>query len=292
LELPERYNQLLRALEDDTALMLNRVLDASFNRLVRRTRLLMEVEYTDTAQRNLALLQEFRQLIPSYRPDMADAYDKILRALLATASQYGLKVASDLADELSPETGRIDITIPLEAIAAAVQQSKGYLRRHGELFASQAATTVAQGIAEGRSIPAMVSDLRQRLALTKSRATTVVRTESLRAYNDAANTYYAARGIDVVLYYATADDRTCPICAPRAGRLYSRVDIRVPLHPQCRCYLAPWDPEIAELDPGYDQTRIRHRQEVEQALKAVGTIDPSALNRAAIFEQLVPLPIE
>jgi SPP1 gp7 family putative phage head morphogenesis protein len=292
LDLPERYNLLLRSLEDDTALMLNRVLDTSFNRLVRRARIQIQSGYTDPAQRNLALLQEFRQLVPTYRPDKIDAYDRILRALLRSASRYGITVASELANELTPENPRIDVNIPLEAIASAAGQAKGYLRRHGETFAVTATEIVAQGLAEGRSIPSTVTDLRQRLNLTKSRATTIVRTESLRAYNDAANTYYASRNIDVVLYYATADDRTCPICAPRAGRLYRREDVRVPLHPQCRCYLAPWDPEIAELNASYDQARIRHRDEVQRALKKVGTVDPSTLNRAALFEQIQPVPLQ
>ena len=289
MKLVERYNDLLRTLEDDTVLMLDRALDAGFHRLVRRARIHMKAGYTDPAQRNLALLQEFRQLIPVFRPDRIDAYDRILRLLLQTAARYGITVATELGDQVKPGP-RVDVSIPLEATAAAAAQAKGYLRKHGERFAATSAATIAQGVAEGRPTDAMVQDLRSRLGVVKSRAEAIVRTESLRAYNDASNTYYAAQGIELVMYYATADDRACPICAPRAGNIYRRQDIRVPLHPRCRCYLAPWDADIASMDPDYADMRKAHKSEVAQAVKRLGD-QPVSLNKAAVFEQIAPVPV-
>lgn len=289
MDLLERYNQLLRTSESGTLTMLNRVLDASFTRLVHRARIHMKAGYTDPAQRNLALLQEFRQLVPVFRPDRTDAYDRILRNLVGTSSRYGLTVADELTGQV--KTGpRVDVSIPLEATYAAAAQAKGYLRKHGEKFAETAAFTVAQGVAEGRPTDAMVQDLRSRLGVVKSRAEAIVRTESLRAYNDASNTYYAAQGIELVMYYATADDRACPICAPRAGNIYRRQDIRVPLHPRCRCYLAPWDADIASMDPNYADMRKAHKNEVAQAVKRLGD-QPVSLNKAAVFEQIAPVPL-
>jgi SPP1 gp7 family putative phage head morphogenesis protein len=289
MKLVERYNELLRTLEDDTVLMLDRILDAGFNRLVRRTRIHMKAGYTDPAQRNLALLQEFRQLVPVFRADRIDAYDRILRLLLQTAARYGVTVATELGDQAKPGP-RVDVSIPLEATAAAAAQAKGYLRKHGERFAATSAATIAQGVAEGRPTDAMVQDLRSRLGVVKSRAEAIVRTESLRAYNDASNTYYAAQGIELVMYYATADDRACPICAPRAGNIYRRQDIRVPLHPRCRCYLAPWDADIASMDQNYADMRKAHKKEVEQAVQRLGAA-PVSLNKAAVFEQIAPVPV-
>ena len=289
MDLLERYNQLLRTSESGTLTMLNRVLDASFTRLVHRARIHMKAGYTDPAQRNLALLQEFRQLVPVFRPDRTDAYDRILRNLVGTSSRYGLTVADELTGQV--KTGpRVDVSIPLEATYAAAAQAKGYLRKHGEKFAETAALTVAQGVAEGRPTDAMVRDLRSRLSVVKSRADAIVRTESLRAYNDASNSYYAAQGIDLVMYYATADDRTCPVCTPRAGEIYRRAEIKVPLHPRCRCYLAPWDADVASMDPDYAAMQKTHKREVQQAFVNTST-EPVSLNKAAVFEQLAPVPL-
>lgn len=290
MDLLERYNKLIRTTEDGTIRLLNKVLDQSFNRLVRRTRIHMRAGYSDPAQRNLALLQEFRQLIPAYRPDRVDAYDRALRSLLGEVSTRGLSAAEQLTQRMAPERPRIDVSIPLDATVAAAAQARGYLRKHGERFATTAAEVVAQGIAEGRPTDAMVQDMRLRLGVVKSRAETIVRTEALRSYNQASNQYYATQGIDLVMYYATADDRSCPLCAPRAGQVYKRKDIRVPLHPRCRCYLAPWDGDLAAIDLDYAASRERHAREVQQALRTQ-QFAPEALNKAAVFEQIAPIPV-
>lgn len=289
MELIERYNRALRTAEDGTLRMLNRVLDSSFNNLVRRARIQIRSGAADPAQRNLALLQEFRQLVPAYRPDRVDAYDRIFRNLVQTANRYGLTVADELTGLV--QTGpRVDVSIPIEAAFASAAQAKGFLRKHGETFASTAAELVTQGIVEGRPTDAIVQDMRVRLGVVKSRADAIVRTESLRAYNEASNSYYAAQGIDLVLYYATADDRSCDICAPRAGQVYRRPEIKVPLHPRCRCYLAPWNGDPDAIDPDYAAMRDTHQREVAQALAANG-VRPASLNKAAVFEQIAPIPV-
>lgn len=289
MELIERYNRALRTAEDGTLRMLNRVLDSSFNNLVRRARIQIRSGAADPTQRNLALLQEFRQLIPASRPDRVDAYDRIFRNLVQTANRYGLTVADELTGLV--QTGpRVDVSIPIEAAAASAAQAKGFLRKHGETFASTAAEIVTQGILEGRATDAIVQDMRLRLGVVKSRADVIVRTESLRAYNDASNTYYAAQGIDLVLYYATADDRSCAVCAPRAGKIYRRPEIRVPLHPRCRCYLAPWDSDQAQLDPDYVAMQKTHQRDVAAAFAQTST-EPVSLNKAAVFEQIAPVPL-
>ena len=290
MDLVERYNLLLRTTEDGTLRLLNKVLDQAFNRLLRRARVHMRAGYADPASRILALLQEFRALVPAYRPDRVDAYDRLFRGLVGEASGRGVEVATDLTTQMRPDRPRIDVSIPLEATVSAAAQARGYLNRHGTDFAQKSAEVVAQGIAEGRPTDAMVQDMRSRLGVVKARAEAIVRTESLRAYNDASNTYYAAQGIDLCMWYATADDRACNICAPRAGKIYKRPEIKAPCHPRCRCYLAPWDAELAAIDRNYANQRERHATEVAKAFAKVSP-EPVDLNRAAVFEQLAPTPV-
>lgn len=290
MDLIEQYNRSLRSTEDGTLRLLNQVLDRSFNRLVRRVRVHMKAGYADPVQRNLAVLQELRQLVPVFNPGREDAYDKAFRKLLSGAQTQGLAVAGELTDLAAPERPRVDVSIPLDATLAAVSQAKGYLRKHGERFAQTSAEVVAQGIAEGRPTDSVVRDMRIRLGVVKSRAETIVRTESIRAYGEASNTYYAAHGITQVMWYATADDRSCVLCAPRAGQLYNRTEVKVPAHPRCRCFLSPWDPELGAMDPDYARTRERHRREVLRAFRSTGQ-EPLSLNKASVFEQLAPVPL-
>lgn len=283
----ERYNKALLTTEDGTIRMLNTVLDRSFNRLIRRARVHMRLGLSDPAQRNVLLLQEFRQLIPAVRPDNVDAYDKLFRNLSLEASRTGLLAASSITEELLPTRPRVDVSIPLEATIAAASQAKGYLRRHGDAFATTSAEVVAQGIAEGRPTDSMVQDMRSRLSVVKSRATTIVRTESIRAYSTASDQYYATNGIDLVMFYATSDDRSCPICASRAGRTYKRSDLKLPLHPRCRCTKAPYDPDLAAIDPDYAALASKHREEVA---KHSGISLSDDLTKA-VFESRAPIPV-
>lgn len=286
MDLIERYNLALKSTENDIIRMLDRVLDASFASLVRRVRIQLKAPYPDPALRKLALIRELRELVPMFRPDRVDAYDRVFRNLLRSAHGRGIALARELSTEAG-FTDRVDISIPIEATVAAAQQARGYLVRHGQRFAQTAAELIAQGIVEGRSTSSMVSQMRQRLGVVKSRAEVIVRTETLRAYNAASREYYAANGIELVMWYATADDRSCPICAPRAGQIYKRANVKVPAHPRCRCYLAPWDPEVAETSPAYARARKRHMKEVNGTTE----IEPINLSRAAVFEQLAPQPL-
>jgi SPP1 gp7 family putative phage head morphogenesis protein len=300
MNLIEDYNQILHQHETETITMLNRVLDASFARLLRRLRIHLRLGKLDQARRTLMLLPEFEQLIPLYNPDRRDGIDRILQSLVRTAAGYGVTVAERLTDAagLPPSAGgfatssspaQLSASLPLEAVAQAAAQARGYLTRHGTDFARTSAQLVAQGIAEGRPTEAMVQDLRQRLGVVKSRARTIVRTESLRAYNAASATYYRSRSVELVMYYATADDRTCPICTPSAGNIYKLGTITVPRHPSCRCYLAPWSDDTTVLAPSYAAMRSAHKREV--ANHARRPIDSADLSRAALFDIYPPEPV-
>lgn len=286
----EEYNQALRNQEDESIRRLNRVLDASFQRLVRRVRLHLKSGKTATAERNILILQELLRLVPAFRPDRVDQYDKIFNRLLATSSRFGIDSASLMAEQL--DTPRLNVSIPLQATMAAARQARGYLLKWGQRFAATCSEIVAQGVAEGRPFNLMVQEMRDRLGVVKSRASAIVRTESLRAYNSASNSYYVQNNINEVVYYATADDRTCPTCAPRAGNIYRRGDISVPAHVQCRCFLAPWSDHTAQISEKYRESRLKHRAEVlADFRKAHPNGDPPSLNRAALFETSTPVPL-
>ena len=287
MDLIERYNLILKEEEDRTIKVLNKVLDKSFNRVVRRIRVWLRTENAPRIERDIGILRELRQLVPAVHPGKTDEYDRTFHTPIRRATDHGVDVADSLVGQMAGNRSRIDVSIPLEATMAAAKQSHGYLRKHGERFAETTAEIVASGIAEGRSTERMIREMRDRLGVVKSRGDVIVRTESLRAYNEASNSYYAQNGIDQVLYYATADDRSCPICAPRGGKVYNRKDIRVPVHPRCRCYLAPWDPDIAAMDPDYQAAGARHQKEMEEAQ----TIEPVNLSRAGVFEQFAPTPV-
>ena len=112
MRLLEQYNDALRTTEDVSITQLNRILDASFNRLIRRTRVQIRTP-RPAVDRNLSLLQEFRELVPAFRPDRVDGYDRVLRSLMRSAQGNGIAVAHDLTEIVRPGRPRIDVSIHL-----------------------------------------------------------------------------------------------------------------------------------------------------------------------------------
>ena len=280
-ELIEAYNTALKNQEQDTINIVNKALDKSFNRLLRRTYAQLRSGQFQTAERNSRVLE----LIPPLRPDQSDEYLKQFRRLLSRSTTFGLDLAGQLSKSVTQS--QVAVTVPIEAVTAAARQARGYLEKHGRTFSTTAAEVLAQGIAEGRPTELITKDLRNRLKVTKNRAEVIVRTESLRAHNEASRNYYAQNGIELVMYFATSDDRTCNVCTSQAGNVFKRNAITVPRHPRCRCYLAPYSDDVFEIDPEYDEMRKKHRKEVVSYARGKG-VDLSY--GPASFETFGPNP--
>ena len=289
MESVERFNRKLKRTEKLVIDLLDYTLSKSFKRLIKRVRQhLRYPEKKNVIARNLLVLQEMNTLIPAVNPNGADVYDRIFYDLLKTSGDYGINIAKILSADFSDQ--QINATVPIEATMAAAKTAHGYLRKHGQTFAETTTEIVMKGITEGRPTDKVIQEMQQRLNVTKSRARMIVRTESLRAYNQASNEYYASIGIDYVSWYCTSDDRACAWCSPRAGLIYKRSEVSCPIHPQCRCYLAPYSPELAATDKRHRQAPALHRKEVEQETGRPMP-DPSILNRASVFEQVAPRPV-
>jgi SPP1 gp7 family putative phage head morphogenesis protein len=280
-DLIESFNTALKNEEQQVIDIVNRSLDRAFNRLLRRTYAQLRSGQFQTAERNARVLE----LIPPLLPDQADEYLSAFQRLLSRSTGFGLDLAAQLSK--SVKDFQVAVTVPAEAITAAARTARGYLAKHGTTFSTAASEVLAQGITEGRPTKEMTKDLQRRLKITKNRAEVIVRTESLRAHNDAANAYYTQNGIDLVMYYATSDDRSCSYCTAHAGNVFKRNAIRVPRHPRCRCYLAPYAEDSIDINSSYDKMRRKHRQEVLRYARGKGV----ALNYGpATFEELAPYP--
>jgi len=84
------------------------------------------------------------------------------------------------------------------------------------------------------------------------RAGLIAKTESFRAANSANRAAWAQSGVVKSLkWYTAEDDRVCPECQDLDGKVVSIDDTfftddysdgsTPPLHPDCRCYIRPWD---------------------------------------------------
>ena len=106
---------------------------------------------------------------------------------------------------------------------------------------------LAQALADGKGPKEMARLLTKQVDISKNRAKTLARTETIRAHHVAnVNTYREAGvvGVTVKAEWSTAgDSRVCADCAHMEGRVFTLDEIEglIPLHPNCRCIALPAD---------------------------------------------------
>lgn len=104
---------------------------------------------------------------------------------------------------------------------------------------------LAQGLAEGKGPREIARRLNNRVAkIGKSRATTLARTEIIRAHHGANIQEYRnanVAGVGVKAEWSTAKFNVCKYCSAFEGRIFSldRIEFMIPAHPKCRCVAIP-----------------------------------------------------
>lgn len=202
------------------------------------------------------------------------AGDRHAAELMQIALPEGITITP--TGQVDPATGTLRVTpvVPEEvALArgaaqqiAAVTQSGAPV---GQLFAGfgpEAAKTltdaITSGVVAGKNPRVIAADMRQALGGNLTRALTIARTETLRAYREASRLAYQANDNVLRGWVWTADlsTRTCSACWAQHGSVHP-LDEVMATHPRCRCSMVPqtksWrelgfgeQPEGATIEPG------------------------------------------
>jgi SPP1 gp7 family putative phage head morphogenesis protein len=111
----------------------------------------------------------------------------------------------------------------------------------------------------------------QRLGL-EQRASLIARSELAAVYAQGALARARERGDAYVRVLASNDERVCPTCAARNGRVYPVDRVILPFHPRCRCVAAPVSNEaVQERDPAARSVLLdneRWQEEHERGVQA------------------------
>lgn len=197
--------------------------------------------------------------------------------------------AQFLGQELTAMVARPDAATPFagvnpEAIRAAALQASAYIQGEVARFRDEIVQIVGEGASRGWGPKRLERDIRRALqgakdpnGITKrlgleQRAELIARTELATAYANGTLRTAQARGIAYVRLLASNDERTCPTCASRNGRVYPVDRITVPLHPRCRCVLVEVNNEaVIEKDPELRRVLLdseRWQEEHERGVEA------------------------
>ena len=176
---------------------------------------------------------------------------------MASARQNSLRLIQ-MALPLEPNQlaeSRISFTqLPNEAIQAQLgflsnrSPLKKLLAQLGPQAATSAGDALIQAVALGYNPRKTATHLRESLGGNLSRALTIARTETLRAYRESSRLQFQANA-DVLegwVWISARDSRTCASCWAMHGTIH-KLDERLDDHPNGRCTMVPRSKSFEEL---------------------------------------------
>lgn len=257
----QKYDKLLNTLEDETIAKLNEVLNKAYLKL--EIEILTKMPKYLKSNRNLPtvraslMIQELGDFLSLSDPTMEDNLKELLEKVYQMGQEYGADLSQ--LQNPNPEDYSLLNTKPyIEAAAFAAKNAYGRLKNHSEEFRAKASALISLNLSLGISSQKTAVELRKQFNITKFKAETIARTETIAALNEAAVFFYKENDIDYIQLFATADTDTCSFCLGRNQWIYEIDAIKVPLHPRCRCYLTPV--RLEWLDEKFKEWSKNYRQ--------------------------------
>lgn len=215
-------------------------------------------------QRTRVLLDKVRDQVARF----AGQADVIIGGSTEAASVLGKEAAAALIDVALPEGISASPVVPApgqQGQAALMPQTVNVPTRAAERLvtpttllqglapAAQEAVAGAlvSGIAAGKSPRVIARGVRDALGGNLTRALTIARTETLRAYREASREVYLenASVVEAQQWICALDRRSCAACIALHGKIIP-LDEPLPAHPNCRCTVAPLVTGGPRVSPG------------------------------------------
>ena len=188
------------------------------------------------------------------------AMERMLQRAFTEAVTLGGELGQELARNANPQDkAQAPFVGPSKAaIEAAAATTSAYIRGEVESFRDNLVRIVTDGIGQGLGAKKLEGQIRVALEGAKDpqglnnkmgfkqRAALIARSELANAYVGAQKAAAARNGFNYGRWIATKDERTCPVCASRHGRIYRLEEMVGTLHPRCRCSISPVSAEAVE----------------------------------------------
>lgn len=280
LQLADDYAEALKAIEARAAINTTAALQRSLMALLRNLRRYYG-QYVDPSlpnqqsadgvtrrpgsysiQDGSAKFAELIKLSQNFLPDsQLRAIERALKVSFEEAVALGGDLGQQLAREADPslpDPQGVFVGASKEAIRAAAATATAYIRGEVEAFRDNVTRIVTDGIGQGVGPRKLEQQIRTALLGAKDpqglnnimglkqRAELIARSEIANAYVDAQKAAAARNGFAYGRWIATKDERTCPVCASRHGRIYRLDQMVGTLHPRCRCSLSPVSTDAVE----------------------------------------------
>jgi SPP1 gp7 family putative phage head morphogenesis protein len=221
------------------------------------------------------------------------------------AVALGGELGQELAQEVDPQAkARAPfVGASRAAVEAAAKTASALIRGEVKSFRDSLVRIVTDGIGRGKGPRALEKDIRIALQGAKDpdglnakmglkqRAELIARSELANAYVGAQKAAASRNGYIYGRWIATKDERTCPVCASRHGKIYRLDEMVAPAHPRCRCALSPVSADAVEEKDAALRKQLLRQDYWDNAREAM--IKEFADGKGKTVDgKLVPLPFE
>lgn len=210
--------------------------------------LFQQERYQELRRQLLTLMDQYGE---ATKLITTEAQKVIVRESLQHAGQTLLSVSGGSGEEIAT-LARGWASVPDESIINLVgaMQSGTPLDATIQSYGVDAVQDVQQALTRGLALgdsAQMTTQVIRALGVTRARAESLVRTETLRAARSATMAAYEQSGVvTMVRWSAALSERTCGYCLSRHGKLFPLRTVMA-THPNCRCSWSPYNP--AWTDP-------------------------------------------
>ena len=190
------------------------------------------------------LQQDVTALVDLY----ATEGDRAIRDARMAEIRAGRWDAAERVDALTPDVNMLNTGVNHQAVENMAAQLSRESPVHTVLadMAGQYTEAIEQslisGVANGRGVDAILRDVMQATGgvMSPQRVRTIIRTESMRAYNTAlVDQYEAIPEVVEFEWTAARGARTCLACLAEDGKRYRRAEFIPGRHVNCRCTISP-----------------------------------------------------
>lgn len=166
--------------------------------------------------------------------------------------------------------------LDMETYEALVNMSLDLVKGLTEETKKKMAFEIRQSLLKGEGTREIAARIRSVANMAKSRADMIARTETIRAFNTAAEKRYKLAGVKKYQFIAAKEERTCMRCLSHDGKIYRFDDAgapKPPLHPRCRCTIVP---VITGKEPEVVKSIKRETREIafDKASEIISKIEP------------------
>jgi SPP1 gp7 family putative phage head morphogenesis protein len=207
-------------------------------------------DVVDKSKISLGLIEDLDQLYDLYElEEVRHRAKNIIRRYMNLSYRKGVeKGVSDLA-RVNITTSFMMTKTDLQAVDIFVGKGVSLVKGATDDMKKEMLRVISEGIVKGDSMDTMARGMLEKAGITRGRAKMIARTETIIAYNQASINQYKKVGITQWRWIAAYDERTCPVCSAKDGKIFDIGDIQPgEIHPNCRCGQQPYIDE--ETTPG------------------------------------------